>query len=415
MKVLHISTYDDFGGAAKAASRILHCENSYGIQAEMLTLVKQTDHPKVHIPVMNNSLQKIKFVRELIGSQRPGSNLAPGALRSSGLISAGIVDQINSNDCDIVHLHWIINMLSVEDIAAIRKPLVWTFHDLWPMCGTEHYIEEFEKSPYCVSSDYSLLSENKFYAEYLEAWHRKEKFWNGKAITIVGPSEWISGLVRKSRLFNTCTTYTIPLPIDAQNVWYPESRDELRRRFSLSDDHKVILCVAKDFFQDPRKGWIHLVGSITRLTQRRPVQHFVLMVAGPEHLPENLSLPITVRWVGNMQGSATLRQVYSMADVLAVPSRMEAFSLTSLEAQACGLPVVAFDNSGPAGIVAHTRTGWLAPAFETDEFAAGIEWITQDRDRWLQLSIQARAHALASFSPQIVAHQYSEVYTNALS
>jgi len=30
-------------------------------------------------------------------------------------------------------------MISVRDIARIKKPLVWTMHDSWPFCGAEHH------------------------------------------------------------------------------------------------------------------------------------------------------------------------------------------------------------------------------------------------------------------------------------
>ena len=38
---------------------------------------------------------------------------------------------INASDCDIVNLHWINGeMLSIKDIAKIKKPIVWTLHDM---------------------------------------------------------------------------------------------------------------------------------------------------------------------------------------------------------------------------------------------------------------------------------------------
>ena len=43
-------------------------------------------------------------------------------------------------DCDIVNLHWIGNeMISIDQINKINKPLVCTFWDMWPFCGAEHY------------------------------------------------------------------------------------------------------------------------------------------------------------------------------------------------------------------------------------------------------------------------------------
>ena len=32
-------------------------------------------------------------------------------------------------------------MISIKDISKIDIPLVWTFHDMWPFCGGEHFTE----------------------------------------------------------------------------------------------------------------------------------------------------------------------------------------------------------------------------------------------------------------------------------
>ena len=61
-------------------------------------------------------------------------------LHSPSFLSSSWVKKINSSDADIVNLHWVQHeMLSVSDISKINKPLVWTLHDMWPFCATEHY------------------------------------------------------------------------------------------------------------------------------------------------------------------------------------------------------------------------------------------------------------------------------------
>ena len=47
---------------------------------------------------------------------------------------------INNSDADIIHLHWNQNeMLSIKDLTKIKKPIVWTLHDMWAFCGAEHF------------------------------------------------------------------------------------------------------------------------------------------------------------------------------------------------------------------------------------------------------------------------------------
>ncbi len=49
------------------------------------------------------------------------------------------------------------------------------------------------------------------------------------------------------------------------------------------------------------------------------------------------------------------------SDVLVLASVREQFGLVLVEAMACGLPCVAVDAFGPAGIIEDGRTGWLVP------------------------------------------------------
>ena len=54
-----------------------------------------------------------------------------------------LLKQIQSINPDLVHLHWINNeMISIEQIGKITKPIVWTLHDMWPYCGAEHYTND---------------------------------------------------------------------------------------------------------------------------------------------------------------------------------------------------------------------------------------------------------------------------------
>ena len=81
--------------------------------------------------------------------------------------------------------------------------------------------------------------------------------------------------------------------------------------------------------------------------------------------------------VGSIHDEEHIAELYSMADVMCVPSRMETFGQTALEAQACGTPVVAFNTSGLPEVVSHLKTGYLASAFDARNFALGIEWVLE--------------------------------------
>ena len=53
-------------------------------------------------------------------------------------------DRFNAAAIHLFHLHWVqAEMLSIADIGRIRKPIVWTLHDMWAFSGAEHYTTDY--------------------------------------------------------------------------------------------------------------------------------------------------------------------------------------------------------------------------------------------------------------------------------
>ena len=176
-KILHLSTYDQFGGAAKAAFRILESQSKSGINCSMFTLVKKTTSVLVKKIESSNLKVRIKLAHDQISNYRNQILEKSEELHSYGNISAGIIDQINNSDSDIINLHWIISMLSIEDIGKIKKPIVWTLHDMWPFCSHEHYLLSPEKMLKYSTTDPKKLQEYEHDIN-METWLRKWKYWN---------------------------------------------------------------------------------------------------------------------------------------------------------------------------------------------------------------------------------------------
>ena len=59
-----------------------------------------------------------------------------------------------------------------------------------------------------------------------------------------------------------------------------------------------------------------------------------------------------------------------MADVFLLPSELESFGLSALEAMACGVPVVGSDAGGLPEVVKHAETGFLLPVGDIEGMAA---------------------------------------------
>ena len=114
--------------------------------------------------------------------------------------------------------------------------------------------------------------------------------------------------------------------------------------------------------------------------------------------------------IGPLQDIFSMKLLYSAADALVMPSRIESFGQTATEANACCTPVIGFNNSGLTDIINHKQNGWLAEAFKTNDLAEGINWVLENDERLAELSRNAREDAIARFSYPVVARLYEEVY-----
>ena len=104
-----------------------------------------------------------------------------------------------------------------------------------------------------------------------------------------------------------------------------------------------------------------------------------------------------------------LARYYQSADVLLVPSRSESFGLVAVEAQACGLPVVAANVGGLSYAVADGSSGFLIEGWDPSDYAAAAASILRDEELASRLSKGGIEYA-EQFSWEATANRFIELY-----
>jgi glycosyltransferase involved in cell wall biosynthesis len=104
--------------------------------------------------------------------------------------------------------------------------------------------------------------------------------------------------------------------------------------------------------------------------------------------------PQRVRFVG-AQPAPVVAALLSRSDLFTWPAIGEAIGMVMLEAQACGVPVVAGRSPGVEAVVNDTETGLLVPPGDDVEFAAAVKALLADPVRRAALSHRARAQVRA--------------------
>lgn len=104
-----------------------------------------------------------------------------------------------------------------------------------------------------------------------------------------------------------------------------------------------------------------------------------------------------VRFMG-LVTEAELRALYAAAAVYVYPSPDEDFGMGLVEAMGHGTPVVAWDRSGPTGIITDGRDGYRIPLADTDAFAAAVLALVADPALRERVGRAAWRTAVARFS-----------------
>ena len=416
MKILHVSYSDSGGGAARAAYRIHRALVASGIDSRMRVLHSRTGDDRVTAgarrPITARLIQKL-YLRWLAYARR-GWHTDNPIFHTFGQDGAGLVDELNASDADVINLHWISSMLSVRDIGRLKKPILWTLHDMWAFCGGEHYAPDDAAARFRQG----YRANNRPPGERgpdlnRQTWEAKRRAWAHQRFTVVSPSRWLADCARQRALFSDAAVHVTPHPLEMERLWRPIPHEMARVALGLPPAKKLILMGADGGLRNPRKGGDLLHDAMARVATRQPGE-VELMIYGQSDTSLADAWPCPVHWLGVVRDDRVLALAYSAADVMVVPSRQDNLPNTAVEAQACGTPVVAFDIGGLPDIVIHRETGWLAKAFDTADLAEGVSWLLADDVRHAVIAAAARKQAVERFAESVVAAQYAEIYRQVL-
>ena len=412
MTPLLISQSDTTGGAARAAFRLHQALLLSGVQSRMRVAEKKSDLHTVD-GLQGKVAKALGLIRPSLGGQLMCLQKSPNKnFHSPSLLPSGLVKELNRSEADVLNLHWINSeFLSIGDIARLRKPLVWTLHDMWAFSGAEHYgpVDDSARWRVGYRADNRPAGHGGMDIDRW-VWGRKRKAWQ-RPISIVTPSRWLAACAKASALMHDWPVVAIPNPLDT-GQYRPWPKEQARALLGLPTSATLVLFGAIGGGKDPRKGWDLLQPALESLAaQMFDVEGVIFGQSAPFN-PPRLGLPL--HWMGHLNDDVTLALLYSAADVMVVPSRQENLPQSGTEAQACGCPVVAFNCTGLPDVVAHEETGYLAEPYDFEDLAKGIRWVLEDSERHSRLRAAARMRALHLWSPEVVVPQYLKVYEAAI-
>jgi glycosyltransferase involved in cell wall biosynthesis len=413
MKILHISTHDINGGAARAAYRLHTGLQDIGLQSQMLVQEKYSNDKTVIAP-------KIRLFQGIAKAKLTVESLPLKLYRQkkntpffTQWLPDRVIPKVAQINPDIINLHWISGgFMQIETFAKMKRPLVWTLHDMWGFTGGCHVTGECDRYKVSCGACPQLNSGNEWDLSRW-VWQRKVKAWKNLNLTLVSPSSWLAECARSSSLFQNLRIEVIPHGLDTQK-YRPINQHFAREALNLPQDKKLILFGAIEATSDRNKGFHLLQPALQELSKSGWKDDLEVVIFGasqPENPPD---LGFKTHYLGHLHDAISLATVYSAADVMLVPSLQESFGQTASESFACGTPVVAFNSTGLKDIVDHQQNGYLAKPYEVEDFAKGISWVLENEQRLQKLSFYARGKAEQEFTLELQACRYSALFQEIL-
>lgn len=413
MKILHLSSIDAGGGAIRATNALHEALGDAGVDSKVLVKRKLGDDPRVFEMLDGRQGAVDQLWRRLSGriDQFPTRffKTSNTAGHSPQWVPDFLENSVNRSDADIVNLHWICDgFMNPDTLPKLRKPVVWTSYDMWPICGAEHYAGE------CTRYIDGYQRNNRPAGEggldlNRWAWGRKHKAWRNLGdVTMVVATKWLADCFRRSVLFRDAKLEIIPHGID-HRVFKKIDKCFARDALNLPQDARLILFGAMGGTGLRRKGFQFLVPALKRLREQGLKNDTRLVVFGTSTPDARLDFGFDVSYLGRLD-AYSLTLAYAAADVFAMPSMEDNLPLTVLESLSCATPVVCFDIGGMLDIMEHRETGYLAKSFDVEDLARGIEWVLEDETRRNSMGDAGRDRVEAGFTLEGQAASYVRLY-----
>jgi len=187
-----------------------------------------------------------------------------------------------------------------------------------------------------------------------------------------------------------------------------KSSAKIKLGFKASD--RIIINVANLIVD--KKGQLDAVEVIDKLINKIPDVKLILIGTGPDKsiIQERInskSLQKSIQLIGAIKNQ-NLPDWYNAADIFLFPSYYESFGISQIEAAACNVPVVAYDNDGSIE-VAQKGIGRLVKLGDVNNLVKEVEKILKSKNKF-----DYRDIVVKKFSKESIYEKIHTIYTDLL-
>ncbi|WP_243290040.1 N-acetyl-alpha-D-glucosaminyl L-malate synthase BshA [Bacillus sp. FJAT-47783] len=197
-----------------------------------------------------------------------------------------------------------------------------------------------------------------------------------------------------------------------ERIYTKKNVQHLKEEYGIQANEKVMIHVSN--FRKVKR-----VSDVVE-TFKRVLQHvkakLLLVGDGPEmtavhQLVKKLDLQEHVLFLGKQEN---LDELYSLSDVMILPSEKESFGLVLIEAMACGVPCIGTNIGGIPEVIDHGKTGFVCEVGDIDDMTDKAISLLSDEVLHQRMAHQGKVVVSERFHSAKIVSQYEKIYFELL-
>lgn len=191
------------------------------------------------------------------------------------------------------------------------------------------------------------------------------------------------------------------------NTLNAEEKARAKERFGIPPDEAVVGLVAR---LEPVKNPLLFVRAAKLVLKRYPEVRFLLVGEGSlRGEVEKATEPIKDR-ISITGYISDVENAYNAMDILTLTSDSEALSISLIEGQSIGLPVISTDSGGPKEIIDDGINGTLTPVNDEKALADAIIGLIESPSERKRMGEAGKEKALIMFGADTMARKIEKIY-----
>lgn len=321
-----------------------------------------------------------------------------------------LIRYIEKENPNLIHIHNIqqnsVNYITLfEYLKKKQIPIIYTLHDCWSFTGGCYHFIKLQCDRYkngCNNCPDKSVVDDITIGTGKSYEIKRNLIGGNQNIHITCVSNWLRESAQSSYMSKMDDVRTIYNGIDT-SIFKP-TISNMRDKLGISKTDFVILGIAS--YWDERKGLDVFRKLKDTLTDNEKI---VLVGLNEKQINDTKGFAYGLKRTDSL---LELVELYSCADVFVNASTEETFGLTTVEAMACGTPVIVYNSTASPELVS-SDTGFVLESNDIKEINRAIKEVKiKGKAHYTKRCVE---HVKKNFDKNIMVENFIDLYRSVLS